>query len=471
MLKNLIFIGAASLIAFGAGFGNESLAADNKSDTEKLENSPSRYSDKVKGLKEQQDLPPRPVPLIEFWQDYVNEGPYEHEFELPTGMVVSPGLIVYGNLSTGLEHSDTGTESTTEWVTTLNLFANLTLSGTERILLGVSPLTRRTGSKTRYTFEPTSDWHGETGARLTAAFFEGELSEMFPRLDWDGRRPLDYQISFGRQGVVSQGGILINDSMDSIAITRSTIPFTGTNFARIGGFVGVNNVHRSNNMDDNEAELYAIFSAVEAGHATYELDLAYVDSDTAGGDQFNVGASFIHPFIILEHDVDTTIRVANSSTPGGAETAAATDGSLLYTSFSFAPKKTDDIVYINAFGGINNYATASRMMGTGGPLSIVGLLFAGNGLAGAPINNFSNKAWGGSVGYQMFFSDALRRNLILELGGKSDNSAGGGDRFGAAGRYSQALGQHVFFEVGGYAVDQESTDNAYGIRTKLNIVF
>jgi len=379
--------------------------------------------------------------------------------------------VVFGDLNTGLEHTDTGAESTTEWVTTMNLFANLTLSGTERILLGVSPLTRRTGSKTRHTFEPTEDWHGEFGPRLTTAFFEGELSEIFPRLDWDGRRPLDYQISFGRQAVVSQGGMLINDSMDSIALTRSTIPFSGTNFARVGGFIGWNNIHRSNNADDNDAELYAIFSAVEAGHATYELDLVYTNSDAAGGDQINIGASFIHPFIILEHDVDTTIRFANWSTPGGAETGSATDGSLLYTSFSWAPKKTDNIVYVNAFGGLNNYAPAARMMGTGGPLGIVGLLFAGNGLAGAPINNFSNKAWGGAVGYQMFFSAALRRNLILELGGKADNSVGGINRFGAAVRYSQALGQHVFFEVGGYAVDQESTDNAYGVRTKLNIVF
>jgi hypothetical protein len=93
-------------------------------------------------------------------------------------------------------------------------------------------------------------------------------------------------------------------------------------------------------------------------------------------------------------------------------------------------------------------------------------------LAGPAINNLANNtAYGGALGYQMFFSPALRRNLIFEVGGKVDNSSGGIDRFGAAVRYSQALGQRFFFEVGGFAVAQESIDDAVGLRTKLNVIF
>ena len=469
MLRNLIIIGAIALVGCGAGFSSGAAAAEKKPGYADAGESGARYSDKVLGLKELKDLPARPTPLFELWQGYVEGGAYEHEFELPTGMVVSPGLVLFGNINTGLEISDGGVADTNSaWVTTLNLFLNLTLSGTERILVGISPLERENGARTRYMFEPTSGWENESNARLSTAFFEGELSEMFPKIDFEGRLPLDYEIAFGRQPVISQGGILINDTLDSVALTRSTIPLPGTNFARIGGLVAWNNVHRSNNVDDDEGELFAMFSAVEVAHSTIELDMTYIDTTRAIGDQFNIGASLIRPFIILEHAVDTTIRLAHSHTPDGT-TAQADDGTLLYTSFSFAPKRTDDIVYLNLFAAANNYAPAAR--GRGGPLGITGLLFAGNGLAPPPINNRANEAVGGALGYQMFFSPALRRNLIFEVGGKVDDTTGGIDRLGTAVRYSQALGQHTFFEVGGFGVKQESIDEAFGLRTKINFIF
>ncbi len=469
MLRKSIVIGIAALISCGIGFSNGALAAEKKSGEAKPSESSSRYSDKARGLKEAQDLPLRPAPLFELWQDYVEQGPYQYEFELPTGMIVSPGLVFFGNINTGLEFTDSGAgDPSAEWVTTANLFLNMTLSGTERILLGISPLTRQNGPKTRQTFEPEAEFKNENNLRLATAFFEGELTEMFPKLDFDGRLPLDYEIAFGRQALVIQGGMLINDTMDSVAVTRSTIPFPGANFGRVAAYMAWNNVNRSNNIDDDKGELYGLFSSVEAMHSTFELDTTYINSNVATGDQANIAASMIRPFIILEHAVDTTIRLATSITPD-RQTASATDGTLLYSSFSWAPKRTDDIIYLNVFGAHKNYAPAAR--GAGGPLGIVGLLFAGNGLAGPAINNRANKAYGGTLGYQMFFSPALRRNLIFEIGSKIDNSAGGIERYGAQVRYSQALGRHVLFEVGGFGVRQEAMKDSVGLRTKINVIF
>lgn len=480
MLKNLIIVGITALLGCGAGFSNGTVAAAEKSGSENAsensdaDESHSRYSDKVLGLTE--DLPERPTPLLELGQDYVNQGPYGYEFELPTGMVVSPGLLLFGNVSTGLEITDNGVGDTNvAWVTNLDLFLNLTLSGTERILVGVSPLkSGRTNAKTRYQFLPESGFRNETELRLSTAFFEGELSEMFPKLDWEGRRPLDYEIAFGRQPVLIQDGILINDTLDSLALTRSTVPLPGTNFARIGGLVALNNVDRSGKPDDDdEGELYGIFSSVDVAHSTIEFDVVYVDSSRANGDQINLGASWFRPFIILEHAVDTTIHLATSITPH-EETPQAAEGTLLYSSFSWAPKGSaeHDIVYLNAFAAFDDYTQAARAPGaTPGPLRIAGLLFAGNGLAGPAINNRAKEAFGGALGYQMFFSPALRRNLIFEVGGKVEYFPGGIDRFGAAIRYSQAIGRRVFFEVGGFAVKQESIDDAFGLRTKINVIF
>jgi len=462
-----MIIGLIALFTNGVGYSNQAIAAEKAK--EQLAESSSRYSDKITGLKEQDDLPKGPRPLIEFGQGYLEEGPYKYEFELPTGMVVSPGLVFFGNFNTGFEVTDNGVADTTaELVTTLNLFANLTLSGTERILVGVSPLQRENGPKSRYQFQPNSQWEGEANLRLTTAFFEGELSEMFPHLDIDGRLPLDYEISFGRQGLRIQDGVLINDTMDSVALTRSTIPLPGTNFGRISGLVAWNNVHRSNNKDDAEGELYGLFSSIEVNHAIYELNMTYVDSSPEIGDQFNIGLNMVKPFIVFEHEIDSTTHLAYSHTPD-AETAHATDGALFYTSLSWAPKGTVDIMYVNAFAGIDQYAPAARQ--AGGPLGLAGLLFAGNGLAGPAIGNKANDAYGGAIGYQMFFSPALRRNLIFELGGKKDGSEGGIDRVGGAVRYSQAIGRRTFFEIGGFLVGQESIDDAYGIRTKLSVIF
>ena len=472
MLRNLFIIGAIAVVATTGsvvGLSSDAVAGKKKPGYSDASESSARYSDKVLGLKELKDLPVRPTPLFELWQAYVEGGEYDYEFELPTGMVVSPGLVLFGNINTGLEITDDGVNDTdARIVTNLSLFLNLTLSGTERILLGVSPLRQENGATSHYQFEPTSGWRNEGNARLSTAFFEGELSEMFPKIDMGGRLPLDYEIAFGRQPVVSQGGILIADTMDSVALTRSTVPLPGTNFARIGGLFAWNNVQRSNQIDDDEGELYAIFTAVEAHHSTFELDLAYIDSTRAIGDQLNIGASLIRPFIILEHAVDATIRLAHSHTPDDS-TAQASDGTLLYASFGFAPKQTDNIVYINGFAASNSYAPAARS--AGGPLGITGLLFAPNGLAGPGIPNRADDTVGGAIGYQMFFSPKLRRNLIFEIGGKVEDAPNGVDRFGVAARYSQAFGQHLFFELGGFAVSQESLDEAFGLRTKVNVAF
>ena len=227
MPRPLISVALVALLGCGAGYSSSAVG----------EESASRYSDQVPGLKEQDDLPIGPRPVFELGQGYTLEGAYDYEFELPTGMVVSPALLFFGNIDTGLQVTHTGAADTTaEWITTADLFANLTLSGTERILVGISPLERPTGPKTRYQFQPNSGFINEIGnLRLTTAFFEGELSEMFPKLDWEGRLPLDYEISFGRQAVFIQDGVLINDTLDSVALTRSTVPLPGTNFARIGG--------------------------------------------------------------------------------------------------------------------------------------------------------------------------------------------------------------------------------------------
>jgi hypothetical protein len=467
MLKKLIVIGIIAAMGMIFGMSNPASAQDKSL----VDRDPLRYSDEVKGLK---PVPDRPKPLIEWGQGYLKEGAYCCEFELPTGMVISPNLLVFGNLRTGPQAIDNGADPTTsQWVNTFDIFANLKLTGTERILVGFSPLTAKSGNKTKYIFQPTDGFDNELNTRLSTLFFEGELSEMFPKLDLVGRTALDWEIAVGRQPVLVHDGLLIQDTMDSFALTRSTIPPPGTQFARIGGIFGWNGVHRSNNQDDNEAYLYGLLSSVDVGHHTFDLDMAFVDSVAARGDQFNIALGATQRIILFNTHFDTTFRIAGSVATDN-ETAQADDGVVLFSSIAWAPKTTDpwdNIAYFNLFWAIDTYTSVSRT--SGGPLGLTGLLFAGNGLgAFTPISNQADKSFGGSLGYQIFFSPALRRNLILEIGGRKDDSPGGFDAFGGGAKISQAIGKHAFISLDLFGVHQSGArDTRYGLRSELNIIF
>lgn len=459
MLKKLTLIG---IIAATAGFVAISNNVFSAQET-------SRYSDKKTVLR--QDIPKRPQPL-ELLQGFQREGPLDYEYQLPTGMVISPNLVFHGIYRNGIQAIDNGIARTrVEWVNNLDLFATLTLSGTERIHVGMSPL-KEDGRNTKYTFEPDADdgWHNELNSEVTTLFFEGDLTEILPKLDWEGRRPLDYGIAVGRQPVLAQDGFLIADNaMDSVAITRNTWPFRGTAFGRYTFLYGWHGVHRSNNTEDNRAQLFGLLTSMDVSHSTVDLDMTYLDSTNKRGDQFNIALSAVQPVILFDTFFNTTFRLMGSLAPD-EETAQVSEGALLFASISWAPKRTHNIAYLNVFGAIDRYAPASRKKG--GPLGRTGLLFAGHPLAsGAPIRNRAHDSFGGSLGYQMFFSPGNRRNLILEVGGKVDDSPGGFNTGGIAAKISQALGHRAFFTIDVFGIHQESRDNAFGLRTELTFRF
>ena len=434
------------------------------------ENSISRYSNKKLTLK--QDIPERPVPLLELWQGYHKDGVLADELELPTGMVISPNLIFYGNFRTGLQMRKNGDEpSVSEWANMLDVYFDFRLTGTERFSLGIFPL-HQGAQFTKYRFQPEEKFDNHINKEMVTFFFEGELSEMFPVLDMAGNKALDYAIAVGKQPILVQDGFLITDIMDSIAITRNTIPLPGTSYARYSLFYSWGSIHRSNNKEDKEAELFGLLTSFDYAHTTFNIDLLYLDSiNEYGGDQFNVGISAVGSIILFDHHIDTTFRIVHSD--ADQESMWASTGTLLFSNFSWAPKKTDNIAYLSTFVGIDNYAPISRTAGTGGPLARGGLLFAGNRLAsfGPAISNQADDMYGAALGYQMFFDGHLR-SLVMEVaakeehGGKENNTS-----IGLAARLSQSIGQGSFVSVDVYWVDQDIVGNVLGLRSEFSIMF
>ena len=76
---------------------------------------------------------------------------------MPTGAVWAPALWVFGTLRSSLQTIDTGigdSERVTDWANRFDFFANLQLTATEKIVLGIRPLDKNRGGQfSGYRFE------------------------------------------------------------------------------------------------------------------------------------------------------------------------------------------------------------------------------------------------------------------------------------------------------------------------------
>ena len=162
----------------------------------------SRLSDEPTKFFTQGDIPERPALLLELGDAFLGEGNLSSGFELPTGAVWQPSLWVFGTLRSALQTIDTGdADRITEWANRFDFFANLQLTGTEKIVLGIRPLDKnRPGQFSGYTFEPDDDdgFDNELNANIRTFFAEGDFGSLFPDLDPVGTSILDFGFTVGR---------------------------------------------------------------------------------------------------------------------------------------------------------------------------------------------------------------------------------------------------------------------------------
>ena len=448
--------GAAALLGSGAGQAADQL----------------KLSDEPIEMKTEEEMPDRVAPLIELGPDFLSPGRLSDGFELPTGAVWTPALYIYGDYRTALNYFDDGEgEAVAEWANRLDLTANLRLSGTERIVLGMSPL-RDEAQFTGYTFEPDSQegWDNAFNSDITTLFFEGEIGEIFPEVDPQDEGFLDLGIAVGRQPLFFQEGLLVDDTMDSLALTRDQIFIPGISVDhRVTAVWAWNDVNRADNREDRDAQLFGLFTEGDWGESTVQIDGAYV----AGGDQgddndglfFGVGST--QRLVVFNQTINSSLR-ANVSQALDDESADVRDGALLFGEFSMTPHGTDNLLYTNLFWGIDDYSSAARSETAGGPLGGTGVLFAAVGLGryGSPLSNDPENAVGSAVGYQMFFNNE-RTQLILETGGRLGTDGGERDAAAVGLRIQQALGNRFVIRADAFASAQEGRGPGAGVRTEF----
>ena len=413
----------------------------------------------------------RPKPIFEYGAPFLGTGKIEPGVELPTGAVVQPQIIVFGTFRSAFQTFDNGIDTFTEWANRLDLFANVQLSGTERLLVGVRPLDDD-GEFTGYYFSPDDadldGFENRTSAELTTLFFEGDLGEIFADADPNDQRNLDLGFSVGRQPLFLQEGLLLNDDIDAIGIIRNTLLPQGGSDLQATFLYGWNEINDGINEETNDTDLFGLFTQADFPRSTVNVDLIYV-SDNAGEDSgFFWGGSSVQR---IGH-YNTAFRVVGSHATDG-ETDAVQDGLLAFAEVSWTPAWSHDLIYVNGFAGFDNFRSAARGPATGGPLGRTGLLFAAIGLGryGAPLQNDADQAVGVAVGYQMFLDHEARRQLVLEAGTRVGTDEDSDSALAVGARFQQAIGQNYILQLDAFTGVQESRDTLVGGRVEFRIEF
>jgi len=428
-----------------------------------------------------QPIPARPPLLIEWNERFLAPGFLRQGIKIPTGAVWRPSLWVFGEFRSGWQYfdRDRAIDPTAEWASRLDLFGQVNLSGTERLLLGIRPLDQERGSArtfSGYDFH-NGNWVDGWNGNLQTFFFEGDVGEVFPKLDPYDTLQLDYGFSVGRMPLLAQQGLLINEDMiDAVTITRNTLHGHGNLNLRMTGVYAWRGINRNSavgrpNDFDPGSRMIALLTESDFAKRTIDLDAAYVYGDDAFGDLFVVAASSIRRHQGYHNSYNTSLHVL-ASIPNGRRTAYADQGELLFAQTSWTPHHSEDLIYLNAFLAIDQFTSAARGPLAGEPLIQAGLLFAAVGLGNfdVPISATTDNVAGGSLGYQLFFDDT-RQQVIWEVGGFKETKGDSRGTLGTGVRYQKAIGQHLIFLVDAFVAKRESASVAQGARTELRVKF
>ncbi len=427
-------------------------------------------------------FPQRPKLLLELGNPYLGTGNIKPGFTLPTGAVWQPTLILFGSLRTAIQSFELDSFRVTEWANRLDLFANLQLSGTERLVVGFRNFDRD-GRFTSYILEPsTSDpeflalfgdddaFRDELNGEIESLYFEGDFGEIFPGVDQKDFGRTDIGFSVGRQPLIFQEGMLINDSIDGLGLTRNTLLPRNTSNFRATFFVGAGDVHR-NNIEDPDAELFALLTSTDLRRSTVDADLAYVSGGASSGDLLGFGLSAVQRIGKL----NTSFRVLGSYAVDD-KTAFSTDGVLLFSEVSFTPHYSQDLAYFTTFLALDEYSAVAAGPASGGPLGRAGISFAAVGLGnyGAPLSSRAREVVGGAVGYQKFYGVEKRRQLLAELGLRAGTSSTVSNQAAAVVRYQMAVGRRTVLVWDGFASYLEglgNTGDASGFGGRFELIF
>lgn len=399
----------------------------------------SRITDEVIPLAT--DLPARPAPIIELGPPFLGSGNIGPGIRAPGGAVWQPSFILFGTLRTSAGLLDDERVRTRQWTNRLDLFGNLYLTPTERLVVGLRPFDEATADGDR-SFTGYTSMHPDPGGRsgfqehlnlgldtIETFFFEGDVQELLPFLDRDDTEPLDLGLSVGRQAVVFQEGLLLNDTLDAVGFTRNNLKPSGTSNLRLTGLFAWGGVNRHVDAAGGlprkrsaAGRLAGLFAEVDWSATTMEADLIWVSrarledpgegADTTASGSVHAGLGFVQRIGSL----NTAFRLLASTPVGSAPDVSIPSrrGALMFTEMSWTPKGSHDLQYFNGFAALGSYRAAALDPTVSGPLARAGILFAGAGIGsfGAPLAPEATDTVGLAAGRQIFFASDRAQAVI-----------------------------------------------------------
>lgn len=444
-------------------------------------------------------IPVRPAPLIELGNPFFGTGNIDKGVELPTGAVWAPTFIVFGtyqsvfqSFTNSAEELKNPKDPRSEWANRLDLYGNLTLTATERLVIGIRPFDDGQFAKpqlARYSgwnFTPTDGQEGfvdKFNGRITTLFFEGDIGQIFPNFDPYNTKQLDIGFSIGRQPFRYQDGMFIDCDLDAVGVTRNTfLPKGGSNL-QITAIYAWSQIRRNDGIDHRDPGLIGLFINADFPKTTWNLDTAYVLGDGNHGDGAYAALSATQQI----GPINTTFRVLGSkalerdaptgnyaplSADGNGSTAVGS-GALLDAELSYTVPYSKNLIYLDAYWGINRYTSAARGPDRGGVLGRVGILFAEQpiGRYGSALSSDPERSFGAALGYQIFLDPSQRRQLVLEIGGRAATDGSPTDAAAAGARYQQAFGQHMVLQLDAFAALNDAKEVGYGGRVEFRFEF
>ncbi|WDE03188.1 hypothetical protein SG34_017420 [Thalassomonas viridans] len=437
--------------------------------TDKAKIAEHRLSDKV--IPYPANPVPRLEPLMELGDDFLGHGPIKPGIKTPFEQMLQPSFLLYGQFRSALQSYDAEDREVVQWSTRLDLHGDVKLSGTERLVFSLRPLDNDKGEDTGYIFSSDGDeehWHDQTNGKLTQLFFEGEIGEIFPRLDPGDNKTWDIGFSVGRQELKVQDGILLSDTLDAFGITRNSLIAAGLPNLRLTGLYSWHDIDNPFAGDTSPGRLFGLLTQADtAWDNTLDFDMIYVDNDK-GANAWYLGLGSTQRI----GTINSTFRI-NTEIPQAEDSAALNQGTLVTAELSGAFAHSDDLWYFNSFLSFDDFSSAARSRDAGVELANIGMLFSpvGMGQYGVPLGDSIADTYGAVAGYQHFFG-GIGSQLIVELAARSSmKSERKQDAVGVGLRYQKALSRQTLLRFDTFFAVKEKQQSAKGVRLEWLLKF
>ncbi len=408
-------------------------------------------------------------PLLELGQPWYQLGQLSPGYSfLGHHNNVNPQFLIFGDFRQAIASNTIDGDNVSQFAWELNTFWSFFLTGTERLVTGVSPFDN--GVRNTSWLLDDDRFDAETDFDFDFGYLEGDLGAITGGIVGE-TLPFDLPFAAGLTPIFIQNGIWINDALEGLFFTiparnspRLNISNMDVTFAYI--YDQINSAAFGN--DNSAAKAYAFFLFVEALNGYIEADYAFLEDRSALDRSYhNISLAYSRRFGRFLSNSTRIIANAGQVVTSGDQTA---DGVLLLSENSLITRNPYTVIpYFNFFAGFDSpqsFAGDQELVNTG-------ILFESDGMTGYPtLDGRGQDTFGYGIGLNLLAQD-FSQQLILETAAvfRNDDSDLAGDQFGIGMRYQLPLSNSWIFRSDSMFGFFRDDEDDFGMRMELRKKF